>query len=137
MNLNKPLTLTRSVSIVLIVLAGCRSAPPKVDVKLWAGDSERAGVTRSQTNETIACTDPAIDGLVCLSYADLKKLMDVIWSCEKWPATLQKMDRRGIDEALRLYSMISRKAYGAQLKSEEEGALRKGEDDRLEDDRLD
>lgn len=92
------------------MLSACRSAPPKVDVALWAGDSEKAGVTRAQVGETISCADPKIDAMVCMTYADLKKFLDTMWQCKRWASQAPKMNRVEMLEALEVYTLIAQKA---------------------------
>ncbi len=114
MNLRKLLILT-SVAISPVFLGSrCATVPPKVDVKIWAGDSKNAGLTRSQDNETIKCTDPRVDRLAGLSYEDVRKLFDLIWSCKSWPKGMERMDGQEMSDAVDLYNVISEKADKAE-----------------------
>lgn len=72
------------ITLLLSLMTGCKTEMPKVDIELWAGDSHRAGVTRSQEEKTIACNDEQMDEFVCLSYADLKKIYSTLLKCKKW-----------------------------------------------------
>lgn len=120
------MTPLKSVSLILLVLlTACRSAPPKVSVDLWAGDSGatfdrshrgdlnttyRGGITRAQVGESIACDDIRIEEYVCMTYADLKKLFDLIWMCERWPRGMQRMNNEEIEKTLKAYGIVATKA---------------------------
>jgi hypothetical protein len=70
---------------IAIYCAGCPGAEmPNIDVSLWAGDSSRSGVTRSQEEKTLSCEDPQMDEFVCLTYEDLKKIYSTMLRCKKW-----------------------------------------------------
>jgi hypothetical protein len=99
--------------------------PPKVDLKLWAGDSSamfdrsyrgdditsyRGGITRAQDGQSIACDNVKIDEYVCMTYADLKKVMDAMWSCQKWPAQVAKMNNVEMNKAIQIYGDVSSRA---------------------------
>ena len=112
MSLRKRSILTKTAIKLLLILglAGCRSAPPKVDLKIYAGDSARAGVTRKQSDETISCADPKIDELGCMPYEDIKKLFDLLWACKQWGPEIARMNRREAKEALDIYLAVASKA---------------------------
>lgn len=81
--------------VVLLVLlnASCIGKPPKPDWKLWAGDSDKAGITRSQDNLTISCAEVRFDDYVCLSYEDFKRnTLKIIESCKKWGGGTQRLN---------------------------------------------
>ena len=110
MSSRKPLTLIKSASLALVLtLVACRTAPPKVDLTIWAGDSKNEGFTRAQEGKTISCKDPAIDELAGISYKDVKKLFDLLWSCQAWPKGMKRMQGKEIDDALELYQTVSKK----------------------------
>lgn len=48
---------------------------PKWEGKVYAGDSKLIAITRAQSSESIACSDPKFDRFLCLSEADAKELM--------------------------------------------------------------
>ena len=73
--------------LISLLLTACPSAPiPKINVSLWAGDSERQGITRAQEKKTMACSDPQMDEFVCLTYEDLRRIYGLVLSCQKWGA---------------------------------------------------
>lgn len=82
----KTLRSSKTCLIVLTVnLVGCAHATiPKWDGKLYAGDSQRAGISREQDHEFIAAADPAFDEFVAMSYEDLKKFYLIFQSCKQW-----------------------------------------------------
>lgn len=68
-----------------IFLIGCPgSEMPKIDISLWAGDSDRDGITRSQESRSIGCHEHDFDQFVCLTYDDLKSIYSTILKCKKW-----------------------------------------------------
>lgn len=69
---------------ITLLMLGCKTQMPKVDVELWAGDSSRSGITRSQEEKTMECRDEQMDEFVCLSYGDLKKIYSTLLMCKKW-----------------------------------------------------
>lgn len=77
-------------------LPGCKSAMPPVDVSFWAGDSAKEGITRSQESKTIACSDPAMDDYVCLSYEDVKKLFSILLQCQQWPSDINLVKTKAL-----------------------------------------
>jgi hypothetical protein len=94
----KPRTLLKLKIFFAAVLSlsGCQTASgpvPKVDVKLFNGDSAREGVTRANPGEpaqTIKCSDPRIDEGYWLSHADFNRVVNtLIGACDKWkPGTV-------------------------------------------------
>lgn len=70
------------LTIICWILSGCETAPPKMDVKFWAGDSAKAGITRAQNASTLSCSDPKFDEFVCLSGPDFVKLSESFAGCE-------------------------------------------------------
>lgn len=81
--------------VFLLICVGCRTTVPKIDVQTWAGDSEHAGITRSQENKTIECKDPKMDEFVCVSYEDLKKIYETFFLCKQWTGdTMSSLDKK-------------------------------------------
>lgn len=75
---------------LLVLMMSCASQPriPKPDKwagKVFAGDSEKGGVTRAQSGETILCTDKRWDSYLALTASDLRALLETYsLGCEKW-----------------------------------------------------
>jgi hypothetical protein len=95
----KPKTLLKQkifFAATLLNLSGCQSVSgpvPKIDVKLYNGDSAKGGVTRANPGEpvdTIKATDPRIDEGYWLRHADFNRVISTyIGQCEKWkPGTV-------------------------------------------------
>lgn len=86
----KHLSLSAAKQGLLLILiamycAGCPGAEmPNIDIQMWAGDSSRSGITRSQEEKTLSCEDPQFDEFVCLTYEDLKKMYSTMLRCKKW-----------------------------------------------------
>lgn len=89
----KPKILLKSkiffVGVILSFSACHTSGPvPRVDIKLYAGDSKEAGVSRRNPGspfETIKCTDSRIDEGYWLSRADFNRLVATyIGACKEW-----------------------------------------------------
>lgn len=62
------------IILFLPFLGGCPKKgqnQPVYSPYLYAGDSERGGITRAQSNEHISATDPKFDGFVCTKYESL------------------------------------------------------------------
>lgn len=78
------LLLGISIIIYLLALSGCRTAIPPMDVKFWAGDSHKSGITRSQDKTTLECSQPEFDQYVCLSYDDVKEIFNTMLKCKNW-----------------------------------------------------
>lgn len=75
-----------------LTLSSCVSMPPKWDGKLWAGDSAKAGITRTQENQTIQCQAPAMDGYICMSYEDMNSFYKTfVLGCKVWRKDMPKM----------------------------------------------
>ena len=72
--------------ILITTTGGCphKVKIPKIEISLWAGDSEREAISRSQESKSISCKDPRIDEFVCLSYDDLKNIYSTFLKCETW-----------------------------------------------------
>lgn len=69
----------------LIAMTGCLGNAPQLKPTLYAGDSANQGISRKQANETIKCTDPKMDDMVCMSYKDLECNFQVyVLGCAKW-----------------------------------------------------
>lgn len=93
--------LRRSSLIACLALAplllGSASCPPQGGVQppwhveLWAGDSASAGFRRTQAQQFLACSDPAIDDMFAAKYEALVELQEILASCKQWdPAVLAK-----------------------------------------------
>lgn len=79
------LSLGLSIIYISLNFLGCASQPmPAVDVKVWAGDSAKAGISRAQEQLTLACIEPDFDEYACLSYQDIKKLYAAMLQCKEW-----------------------------------------------------
>ena len=113
MNLRKLSILILS-AISLAAMVSCRGAPPKVDLPLWAARHESESIVRSQAGQEVKCTDPKFNGFVCTEYDKLKRVLDLLWSCERWPKGMQKMNAQEVQDAMELYKMVSKKAEGDQ-----------------------
>ena len=72
------------ISLSSILLFGCPNSMPPFDGKWYAGDSVRAGIARSQSDEFIPANSPDFDNYACMSYDDIKKLILIINSCQSW-----------------------------------------------------
>jgi hypothetical protein len=82
---------------------GCISTKPvpKWEGKLWAGDSERAAIRRSQSNEEILASDPRFDGFLAMTYADFRSFYATyVLGCKQWRQGIKMMGPR---EALERY----------------------------------
>lgn len=86
--------------LIAVYCAGCPGAEmPKIDVSMWAGDSNRAGITRSQEHKSIGCFDEQFDEFVCLTYDDLKKIYGTLLKCQKWGESVsQENTQKFIDK---------------------------------------
>lgn len=71
--------------LFLIPLLACQSAPSRIQVHFWAGDSLRKGITRSQEQKTIECHSPEFDDYVCVSRTDLEALYETLLLCQDKP----------------------------------------------------
>jgi hypothetical protein len=66
--------------------------PPKWDGKIWVGDSATASIRRAQDNESISCTAPDMDEMLCISGADFQRLIETyVLGCKKWRSDLPSM----------------------------------------------
>ena len=74
------------MGLFLMGMNSCQKNPrPDWEAKFWSGDSKTASILRAQNDGVIACSAPAFDNYVCISYEDLQKLeSDVLSKCEKW-----------------------------------------------------
>lgn len=115
-------TLIRHQILALLLLSSllsCGHGPvPRWDGKLWAGDSKRAGITRSQTQEHIDAVDPQFDDFVAVTYADFRKLFVIIQSCQQWPKGMQMMSaEEALDRMSILMTDLEREAvWGSKSK---------------------
>jgi hypothetical protein len=84
-----------TIIVIVITFSGCRSTPmPAVDVKFYSGDSKNGGITRAQEHKTIECKEPEFDEYVCLTYADVKKIMAAMLQCKDWSNTTLMTSRQ-------------------------------------------
>ncbi len=78
------------MAVLALSFSGCQSAGvvPSVDVKLYAGDSSEAGVTRNNPGspkDTIRCTDSRIDEGYWMSQADFNRIVATyVGACKEW-----------------------------------------------------
>lgn len=98
-----------------ILVSSCRSTPPAIDVSIWAGDSTKSqhnepsctgAISRAQDGLSISASSPAFDDYACLSYADLKKIYNLILQCKEWPRGGEHMST---DDIIRLRSEVFNK----------------------------
>lgn len=68
----------------LQTFACSKSILPNIDIKLWAGDALREGITRSQDSKTIRASENLFDDFVSMTYDDYKYLMQTMASCKEW-----------------------------------------------------
>jgi len=87
--------------ILFVIQSGCKSMPPSIDAKFWAGDSQNDGITRAQDHETIPCKDSRFDEYVCQSYADLRKIYQTLLKCKQWSTSLDSEDMALLDYVLK------------------------------------
>lgn len=111
---------TRAALALLLaawLLQACEGARaiPRLDLELWSGDSMRASVRRKQQNLEISCADRRLDGMVCMTYGDLREVYELLQKCERWPdgtVLMGQSDARRLlrrDEAAR---RVMRESYG-------------------------
>lgn len=79
------MTFFKSSVIVVLLLTSCRSTPPKINIKWFAGDSRSQALVRRQENRMIFCKDPDFDNYLALSYEDFQELYTkIILGCTSW-----------------------------------------------------
>lgn len=71
-----------------ILLAGCSSRPPAVDVTFWSANSEVDGIQRPQEGKVISCQSAQFDNYSCISYDDVAKLFKAFLQCKQWSGPL-------------------------------------------------
>jgi hypothetical protein len=90
----------------VVITSGCSHNVPAIDASFWAGDPLHSGISRSQENKTLSCSDPSFNDYVCLTYGDLKKIYDTILQCKDWGSALASDEERA--KMLRVnYEIIS------------------------------
>lgn len=67
-----------------ILLSGCKTAMPVIDITTWAGDSQNEAISRKQENKMIQCHEPEFDDFVCIHYSDLNKIYNAMLQCKQW-----------------------------------------------------
>jgi hypothetical protein len=70
--------------VTMLMGPGCAHPEMRFQVRSWAGDPSKGGVTRSQEERTVSCTDPKFDQFVCMTYDDLKDLYLSLRKCTAW-----------------------------------------------------
>jgi hypothetical protein len=77
--------------LFLPFLIGCPGTEmPKIDISLWAGDSNRDGITRAQEDRSMGCQEKYFDEFVCLTYDDLKVIYATLLKCKKWDTKISQ-----------------------------------------------
>ena len=74
------------IIILLLLFLLCeKGKTTKIDIKLYAGDSGKVGITRAQDNETILCSDSKLDDFICMTYEDHTKIHETYRKyCSIW-----------------------------------------------------
>jgi hypothetical protein len=58
---------------------------PEWNGKIYAGDSRRGGVSRSQSGEFISASDPSFDQGLWMTYADFRSFYSTyVLGCKEW-----------------------------------------------------
>ncbi len=76
-----------TLTFLMLALTSCKNPIPKINTFLWAGDSDREGITRAQDHLTISCGEPAFNDYVCLTYNDLTQIYRTFFKCKDWGET--------------------------------------------------
>jgi hypothetical protein len=85
MSLKNSFLATLFIAALVALAVGCSvEAMPRLDIKLWAGDSSNDRIYHRSTHESMLCRDEDFNGMVCMSYEDLKEIHDTLAKCEKW-----------------------------------------------------
>lgn len=105
------------VTLLILSINGCSSGPiPRWDGKIWAGDSQRQSIRRSQANEEIKASDPEFDKYLAISYSDFRSFYDTyVLGCKEWRPELNLMSA---DEALSRFQIAMKDLENAVKASE-------------------
>lgn len=102
-------------TFLILSLYGCGTVSkpiPKWDGKIWAADSSRSSIRRSQESEEIKANDPLFDSYMAMTYQDFRSFYATyILGCEKWRDGIQMMDAT---EALQRYSIAMKDLQDAE-----------------------
>lgn len=83
------------ITTLLVAVPSCGTgeidpmdAADQLEIRAFAGDSAKLGITRAQEKKTISCKDTEIDDYICLSYEDLEKIFNQLkrlqQKCRAW-----------------------------------------------------
>ena len=79
-----------------LLSSACRSAPPPIDVNLWAADSATQSIRRVQAGQAIGCGEIQFDEYVCMTYRDFQKLYDVLNDCRDWGRARMSLEQAAV-----------------------------------------
>lgn len=76
-----------------LVIGGCSHGEiPKWEGKLYAGDSQKGGISRAQDAEFISAKDAQFDEFIAMSYDDFKSFYSVyVLGCKEWRKSVSTM----------------------------------------------
>lgn len=103
--MTKTLQGLKICSILLLSLSSCAGGGPipAWSGKIWAGDSSRSSIRRSQENQEIKASDPLFDSYMAMSYEDFRSFYATyVLGCKQWRDGIQMMDA---SEALSRFSI--------------------------------
>jgi hypothetical protein len=73
-----------AIAVLTMGATNCSHPIPKIDIKIWSGDSETGSIRRSQEGEMILAMDGRFNNYACMTYDDLKKVYETLLQCKKW-----------------------------------------------------
>lgn len=73
------------ISLLFLGMTNCETERPKVDLKIYVGDSSVRALVRKQTNEIIRPEDEEFDDMLAVSTKDFSCMMNAyVFNCKQY-----------------------------------------------------